>query len=82
MANVIEELLEDLRFFIGLFFLIVSGILLAQGLMNPVETAGVNLNVDVGIGFLVFSLVLLTMVFMGFRQRAQPPGHNQKGKLK
>ena len=66
----IEELLEDLRFFIGLFFFIVSGILLAQGYLHPLETAGVNLNVDVGFGFLVFSLILLLMVYMGFRKRA------------
>ena len=69
-ASVVDELLEDLRFFIGLFFLIVGAILIAQGLIHPVETAGVNLNFDVGLGFLVFSFFALLMVFIGFRNRA------------
>ena len=69
-ASVVDELLEDLRFFIGLFFLIVGVILIAQGLLHPVETAGVNLNLNVGLGFLSFSFVALLMVFIGFRNRA------------
>lgn len=54
-------LLNDLRFFIGAFFLIVSIILLAEGWINPSMTEGVNLNLLTGACFLIFALVALTV---------------------
>ncbi len=53
MAN----LLEDLKFFIGAFFLILSALLLFEGFTNPVLSAGYNLNVIAGTSFLIFAIV-------------------------
>jgi hypothetical protein len=54
------KLMEDLRFFIGAFFLIVGALLTLQGLFGT-QVGEVNLNLITGIGFIVFALVPLTM---------------------
>jgi len=51
--------MHDLRFFIGAFFFLVGVLLLGQGVLSPMLTDGVNLNLDAGLGFLVFSSVAL-----------------------
>ena len=53
------NLLEDLKFFIGTFFVIVGVLLLIEGLTNPVLSAGYNLNLIAGTSFLIFALVPL-----------------------
>ena len=51
--------LQDLRFFIGAFFLIVGLLLVAQGFFAPQLTEGVNLNLYAGLGFVLFSSAAL-----------------------
>jgi tellurite resistance protein TehA-like permease len=55
------RLLEDLRFFIGTFFVLVGALLTGAGVLTPVETAGQNLNLIVGIAFLIFGAFALIM---------------------
>ena len=54
-------LLEDLRFFIGLFFLIVGAILIGQGFINPSVTEGLDLNLATGSCLLLFSAIILSL---------------------
>lgn len=61
------RLLEDLRSFIGAFFLIVGVLLMGQGLVHPEETAGVNLNLIVGTAFLIFGSGALAMAYRGLK---------------
>lgn len=62
-------LLEDLRFFIGAFFVIVGVLLVGQGLINPLDTAGVNLNLIVGICFFIFGSGALAMAVTSARSQ-------------
>jgi len=55
------RLTEDLRFFIGSFFLAVGALLTLQGLRAPVLVEGYNLNLLTGTVFVAFSLIALTM---------------------
>ena len=62
----------DLRFPVGLFFLLIGAILLVDGLLHPILTPGVHLvlNRDWGACLLVFGAI---MTFFGARaQRATP----------
>ena len=61
-------LLEDLRFFIGAFFALIGVILVIAGSINPVDTAGYNMNVVVGIVFTVFGAGALALAFAGVRK--------------
>lgn len=61
------QLFEDLRFFIGAFFLIVGAILTGAGLVNPTEIAGVNLNLLVGVCFIIFGAGALVMAVLFVR---------------
>jgi hypothetical protein len=53
------RLTEDLRFFIGAFFLIVGAFLTFEGLRSGTLVEGFNLNLITGIGFVGFSLIAL-----------------------
>jgi hypothetical protein len=56
------RLIEDLRFVIGLFFLIISVILLGLGLFSSELPAhGMNLNLGAGAVMAVFSALMLTL---------------------
>ncbi len=55
------RLLEDLRFFIGAFFLIVGFLLTGAGLLQPQMTAGIELNLFVGLAFLAFGTGAMAM---------------------
>lgn len=57
--------LFDLRFVIGCFFGIAGLLLLGYGLM---EEKGSSINQGSGIGFLLFSAVML---FLSFRSKSQ-----------
>lgn len=65
--------LEDLRFTIGLFFLLVGGILLLAAVLPPGHVpagalqAGVNLNLWVGLTFLAFAGLMLALFAVGRR---------------
>jgi hypothetical protein len=61
------RLLEDLRFFIGAFFLLVGFLLTAAGLISPVVTAGQNLNLLVGVTFVVFGAGALALALKASR---------------
>lgn len=50
-----HRLIEDLRFFIGAFFLIVGVLLLLQGLLVTGAAPGPNLNLLTGIAFTLFA---------------------------
>ena len=56
---------HDLRFFIGFFFLLVSILLLGQGILAPQMTDGVNLNLYSGAGFMAFAFVALISLALG-----------------
>lgn len=60
--------LEDLRFFIGTFFVIVGGILAVAGLLRPELTEGVNLNLSVGLAFGLFGLGALAIAYRAVRR--------------
>jgi energy-converting hydrogenase Eha subunit E len=63
------RLLEDLRFFIGTFFVLVGVLLTAAGLFDPVMTAGLNMNLTVGLVFLVFGALALWMAVRALRPK-------------
>lgn len=63
------RLLEDLRFFIGAFFVIVGLLLAVAGLVQPEITAGVNLNLVVGITFVVFGGGALALAYCGLKKK-------------
>ncbi len=59
-----QKLFEDLRAFIGAFFLIVGIILTITGIVHPEFVEGYNLNLITGICFLIFaSLALMLAVY-------------------
>jgi hypothetical protein len=62
------QLIEDLRFFIGAFFLVVGVLLTGAGLLHPEEVAGVNLNLIVGISFLIFGALSLSLALLSTRR--------------
>jgi hypothetical protein len=64
----LNRLIEDLRFFIGFFFLIVSVLLIFEGLTVEKLTAGYNLNLVSGCAFLVFSLGALALSIFSQRK--------------
>jgi hypothetical protein len=51
----LQNMFEDLRFFIGTFFAIIGAILLFQGVVHPTQVEGLNLNLICGVSFLVFA---------------------------
>jgi hypothetical protein len=55
------RLLEDLRFFIGTFFLIIGVLLVIEGLRVGTLVEGYNLNLWTGIVFILFSSVALVL---------------------
>lgn len=60
-----NNLLQDLRFVIGAFFLIVAIIVITAGFMiPPPPEAQLNLNLSAGFGFLFFSIVMLALAIM------------------
>lgn len=73
--------LEDLRFTIGLFFLLVGGILLLAAVLPPgpgdvpagALQAGVNLNLWVGLVFLAFAGLMLALYKFGAVGRRGSP---------
>jgi hypothetical protein len=68
MRNLLDRLIEDLRFFIGSFFLIVSGILLFEGITVGTLTEGYNLNLFAGSIFLIFALGTLSLSLYSVRR--------------
>jgi protein-S-isoprenylcysteine O-methyltransferase Ste14 len=56
-----QKLFEDLRAFIGAFFLLVGIILTITGLVHPEFVEGYNLNLITGLCFLVFASLALLM---------------------
>lgn len=56
-------LIEDLRFCIGAFFLIVGALLTVQGIL--VNTAEINLNLWTGFVFLIFGGGAVTLSLRG-----------------
>jgi protein-S-isoprenylcysteine O-methyltransferase Ste14 len=65
----VADLIEDLRIFIGAFFLILSVILISMGVFSPSQVEGFNLNLICGLTFLVFSVLALWLAYLGFRSR-------------
>jgi len=63
-----NRLTEDLRFFIGAFFLIVGALLCFEGIRNAVLVEGCNLNLYTGLVFIAFSAVALTLSIKGQRE--------------
>ncbi len=57
------KLLDDLRFFIGAFFLIIGGLLTIEGLQSHVLVEGYNLNLITGVTFVVFAFLALFLAF-------------------
>ena len=55
------RLTEDLRFFIGSFFLMVGVLLSFQGWREPTLIEGYNLNLITGAAFVVFSVIALAL---------------------
>ncbi len=74
--------LEDLRFLIGVFFLIIGTILLLLGILEPPTEAGrLNLNLFCGVVITGFALVMTWMGFFGVKEiqeekAATPEGAN------
>jgi uncharacterized membrane protein HdeD (DUF308 family) len=64
------KLIEDLRFFIGAFFLIIGALLVFQSFANPGLVEGYNLNLITGISFLAFALAALALAFIAVRKNA------------
>jgi Kef-type K+ transport system membrane component KefB len=67
------RLFEDLRFFIGAFFLIVGAMLMIQGLVNPVEIAGLNPNLISGVCFFIFGALAMTLACLAYRALPKRP---------
>ena len=65
------RILEDLRFFIGFFFLIVGGLLTFDGAVNGVLIEGYNINLVTGLSFLVFSLITLGLAVRSLKHTAR-----------
>lgn len=63
MNSKFEKLLEDLRFFIGSFFLVVGLALVGKGLVTPILMDGYNLNLIAGAVFLLFSCPALLLAW-------------------
>lgn len=65
------QLFEDLRFVIGLFFAIISVILLVAGWTHPSspQTQFINLNLVAGIYIGLFSMFMMSLGMMA-RKRA------------
>ena len=66
----------DLRFPVGLFFLIIGAILLIDGLLHPILTPGVSLvlNRDWGLVLIIFGALMA-----GFGWKAQRAGVTSGG---
>ena len=62
------KLFNDLRFFIGLFFLLIGLILIAVGTIEPSLQAGVNLDLMTGFGFVIFSAIALTLAVRAVKE--------------
>ncbi|MBC7692327.1 MAG: hypothetical protein H7222_11235 [Methylotenera sp.] len=62
-----EKRLSDLRFVIGLFFLIVSVILILKGMTD--DPTPLHLNIFSGSIMLVFSIIMITLHLMDKRYR-------------
>jgi hypothetical protein len=58
-------LIEDLRFCIGAFFVIVGGLLTVQGLVEPTPVLDINLNLWTGLVFLAFGSAAVTLSLRG-----------------
>ena len=63
------RLTEDLRFFIGTFFLIIGVFLTFEGLRSGTLVEGVNINLITGIGFVGFSLIALGLAVRANREK-------------
>ena len=64
------KLLEDLRFVIGLFFGVISLILIAVGYVDPQgsQRAGENMNLVSGWMMALFAAFMLMLVFLDSRK--------------
>lgn len=62
-------MLDDLRNFIGAFFLIVGLILTTEGFVAPHFTEGFNLNLIVGRYFIAFAVFAWASYFVSERRR-------------
>ena len=60
-------LLEDLRFFIGLFFSIIGILLIGESFYHPTSVEGFNLNLITGCVFASFGLIALLISLRAFR---------------
>jgi hypothetical protein len=58
-------LIEDLRFCIGAFFVIVGGLLTVQGLIEPAPVLDINLTLWTGLIFLLFGGAAVTLSLRG-----------------
>ena len=67
-----SHLIEDLRFFIGVFFLMIGVLLIGESLLVPSMVEGINVNLWVGLSFLGFSLLSLALVFFVHKDRLVP----------
>jgi hypothetical protein len=65
----LNRLIEDLRFFIGFFFLIVSLLLIFEGISVGKLTEGYNLNLVSGCTFFLFSLGALALSYFSNRKK-------------
>lgn len=63
------RLMEDLRFFIGAFFVIISVLLIGQGILHPQTIGGLDLNLVVGGVFLVFGGGALALALATVRKQ-------------
>ena len=66
----------DLRLPVGIFFLIIGAILAVDGLINPIQTPGVNLVLNRDWGF---CLVVFGLLMAGFGWAAQRRGATSGG---
>ena len=62
-----NKLFEDLRFFIGAFFLIVGVLLTGQGLFGETGEQGNQLNLLTGLAFILFSGFALMLALKQFK---------------
>ena len=65
-----SHLIEDLRFFIGVFFLMIGLLLVGESFMVPSMVEGINVNLWVGLSFLAFSVSSLALVFFVYKGRS------------
>lgn len=63
-----EKLLADLRFVIGLFFAIISLILIGAGAFGVSEGPFPDLNLSVGLGISVFAFFMLFLAIYSYKK--------------